>query len=64
MLEFLFICSLVIVCVPAFFILVLLSCIVTGSSVDPDDKRTIKIKRTERSMATREVEEVRFTLVL
>ena len=44
MLEFLFICLLVIVCVPAFFILVLLSCIVTGSCVDPDDNGLLKSK--------------------
>ena len=34
----------VIMCVPAFFILVILTCIVTGSSVDPDDNRLLKSK--------------------
>ena len=44
MLEFLLTCLLVIVCIPLFFILVLASYIITGSSVDPDGNGLLKSK--------------------
>ena len=44
MLEFLLICLAAIVGIPLFFLLVILSCIVTGSSVDPDDNGLLKSK--------------------
>ena len=49
MLEFLFTCLLVVVCVLAFFILVILSCVVTGSSVDPDDNGLLKSKEQKEA---------------
>ena len=49
MLEFLLICVLVILCVPAFFTLVILSCIITGSSVDPDDNGLLKSKEQKEA---------------
>ena len=44
MLEFLLICVAVIVGIPLFLLLVVLSCVVTGSSVDPDDNGLLKSK--------------------
>ena len=45
MLEFLLMILAVIVGIPVFFFIVLLSCIVTGSSVDPDDNGLFKTKK-------------------
>ncbi|HDK9102397.1 TPA: hypothetical protein PVN69_001158 [Acinetobacter baumannii] len=45
MLEFLLMILVVIVGIPVFFFIVLLSCIVTGSSVDPDDNGLLKTKK-------------------
>lgn len=45
MLEFLLMILAVIVGIPVFFFIVLLSCIVTGSSVDPDDNGLLKTKK-------------------
>ena len=61
MLEFLFTCLLVVVCVPVFFILVILSCIVTGSSVDPDDNGLLKSK--EQKEACRQEKLKKFDLL-
>ena len=49
MLEFLLICVLVIVGIPLFFFLVILSCIITGSSVDPDDNGLLKSKEQKEA---------------
>ncbi len=49
MLEFLLICVFVIVGIPTFFLLVVLSCIVTGSSVDPDDNGILKSKEQKEA---------------
>ena len=49
MLEFLFTCLIVIVGIPTFLILVILSCIVTGSSVDPDDNGILKSKEQKEA---------------
>ena len=49
MLEFLFTGLLIIVCVPAFFILVILCCIVTGSCADPDDNGLLKSKEQKEA---------------
>ena len=49
MLEFLLICVAVIVGIPLFFLLVILSCIVTGSSVDPDDNGLLKSKEQKEA---------------
>ena len=44
MLEFLFTCLAVIISIPLFFIALIIICIVTGSSVDPDDNGLLKSK--------------------
>lgn len=44
MLDFLLTCFLVIVGIPSFFILLIVFCVVTGSSVDPDDNGLLKSK--------------------
>lgn len=49
MLEFLFVCLLVIVGIPLFFFLVILFCVVTGSSVDPDDNGLLKSKEQKEA---------------
>ena len=49
MLEFLLICVAVIVGIPLFLLLVILSCIVTGSSVDPDDNGLLKSKEQKEA---------------
>ncbi len=49
MLEFLLTCVFVIVGIPTFFLLVVLSCIVTGSSVDPDDNGILKSKEQKEA---------------
>ena len=49
MLEFLFTCLIVIVGIPTFFLLVVLSCVVTGSSVDPDDNGLLKSKEQKEA---------------
>ena len=49
MLEFLLTCLVVIICIPLFFILVLASCIITGSSVDPDDNGLLKSKEQKEA---------------
>jgi hypothetical protein len=49
MLEFLLICLAVIVGIPLFFFLVILSCIVRGSSVDPDDNGLLKSKEQKEA---------------
>lgn len=49
MLEFLLTCVFVIVGVPTFSLLILLSCIVTGSSVDPDDNGLLKSKEQKEA---------------
>ena len=49
MLEFLLICVAVIVGIPLFFLLVILSCVVTGSSVDPDDNGLLKSKEQKEA---------------
>ena len=49
MLEFLLICLAVIVGIPLFFFLVILSCIITGSSVDPDDNGLLKSKEQKEA---------------
>ena len=49
MLEFLLTCVFVIVVIPTFFLLVVLSCIVTGSSVDPDDNGILKSKEQKEA---------------
>ena len=49
MLEFLLTCVFVIVGIPLFFLLVILSCVVTGSSVDPDDNGLLKSKEQKEA---------------
>ena len=49
MLEFLLTCVVVIVGIPTFFLLIILSCIVTGSSVDPDDNGLLKSKEQKEA---------------
>ena len=49
MLEFLLICLAVIVGILLFFFLVILFCIVTGSSVDPDDNGLLKSKEQKEA---------------
>ena len=49
MLEFLLICVAVIVGIPLFLLLVVLSCVVTGSSVDPDDNGLLKSKEQKEA---------------
>ena len=49
MLEFLLTCVVVIVGIPVFFLLIILSCIVTGSSVDPDDNGLLKSKEQKEA---------------
>ena len=49
MLEFLLICLAAIVGIPLFFFLVILSCIITGSSVDPDDNGLLKSKEQKEA---------------
>ena len=49
MLEFLLTCVFVIIGIPTFFLLVVLSCIVTGSSVDPDDNGILKSKEQKEA---------------
>ena len=44
MLEFLLAILAVIVGIPTFFFIVILSCIITGSSVDPDDNGLLKTR--------------------
>ena len=44
MLEFLLMILAVIVGIPTFFFIVILSCIITGSSVDPDDNGLLKTR--------------------
>ena len=53
MLEFLLMILAVIVGIPVFFFIVLLSCIVTGSSVDPDDNGLLKTKSKKKNGAKR-----------
>ncbi|OTT36420.1 hypothetical protein CAS79_14760 [Acinetobacter pittii] len=43
-LEFLLAILAVIVGIPTFFFIVILSCIITGSSVDPDDNGLLKTR--------------------
>lgn len=45
MLEFLLIILAIIVGAPVFFIIVILFCIITGSSVDPDDNGLLKTRK-------------------
>lgn len=45
MLEFLLTILVVIVGIPTFFFIVILSCIITGSSVDPDDNGLLKSRK-------------------
>ena len=45
MFEFLLTCFLVILCVPLFFVGLILCCVITGSSVDPDDNGLLKTKK-------------------
>lgn len=45
MLEFLLIILAVILVIPVFFSIVILFCIITGSSVDPDDNGLLKTKK-------------------
>lgn len=49
MLEFLFTCLLVIVGVPAFFVILITLCVITGSSVDPDDNGLLKSKEQKEA---------------
>ena len=49
MLEFLLICLSVIVGIPTFFLLIILSYIITGSSVDPDDNGLLKSKEQKEA---------------
>ena len=49
MLEFLLTCVFVIVGIPVVFLLIILSCIVTGSSVDPDDNGLLKSKEQKEA---------------
>ena len=49
MLELLLTCVVVIVGIPTFFLLVILSCVVTGSSVDPDDNGLLKSKEQKEA---------------
>ena len=49
MLEFLLTCLCVVVCITLFFILVIVSCIITGSSVDPDDNGLLKSKEQKEA---------------
>ena len=44
MLEFLLTILAVIIGIPVFFIMVILSCIITGSGVDPDDNGLLKTR--------------------
>ncbi|HAV5485940.1 TPA: hypothetical protein JI063_14115 [Acinetobacter baumannii] len=44
MLEFLLIILAVILVIPVFFSIVILFCIITGSSVDPDDNGLLKTR--------------------
>ena len=45
MLDFLIACLIVVVGIPLFFFVVLVSCIITGSNVDPDDNGLLKSKK-------------------
>lgn len=45
MLDFLIACLIVMVGIPLFFFVVLVSCIITGSNVDPDDNGLLKTKK-------------------
>ena len=49
MLEFLLTCLCVVVCITLFFTLVIVSCIITGSSVDPDDNGLLKSKEQKEA---------------
>ena len=49
MLEIILTCLVVIVGIPAFFLLIILSCVVTGSSVDPDDNGLLKSKEQKEA---------------
>ena len=49
MLEFLLICLAVIVGIPTFFLLIILSYNITGSSVDPDDNGLLKSKEQKEA---------------
>lgn len=45
MLDFLIACLIVMAGIPLFFFVVLVSCIITGSNVDPDDNGLLKTKK-------------------
>lgn len=45
MLDFLIACLIVMTGIPLFFFVVLVSCIITGSNVDPDDNGLLKTKK-------------------
>lgn len=45
MLDFLIACLIVMAGIPLFFFVVLVSCIITGSNVDPDDNGLLKSKK-------------------
>ena len=49
MLEIILTCLVVIVGIPAFFLLIILSWVVTGSSVDPDDNGFFKSKEQKEA---------------
>ena len=49
MLEIILTCLVVIVGIPAFFLLIILSCVVTGSSADPDDNGLLKSKEQKEA---------------
>ena len=45
MLDFLIACLIVMAGIPLFFFVVIVSCIITGSNVDPDDNGLLKSKK-------------------
>ena len=45
MLDFILVCIFVIIGLPVFFFTLIVFCVITGSSVDPDDNGLLKTKK-------------------
>ena len=62
MLDFLIACLIVMAGIPLFFFVVLVSCIITGSNVDPDDNGLLKTKKQKeawRQMKLKNLENIK-----
>ena len=60
MIEFLFTCLVVIISIPLFFISLIIICVVTGSSADPDDNGLLKSKKQKEAWRQEKLKKLDF----